>query len=366
MKLINIIRTLLVVFVMTVTVPVTAKHSINGGVKGAKLLYSKISTRQYTYRDRGRKYTTLSPKASVNYSAIGIASYYGGKFNGRKTANGEIFNENNFTAAHKTLAFGTYLLVTNLNNGRKLIVRVNDRGPFSHRRILDLSKRSARYLGMLKKGITKVKVEALKVDKNGYISGKGVRSLLKIAKKSGLSLKIKSKSHRVVTKKVVNKSSHNIIRVVQFKSIASAKKIIRAVKPRAELKKTGKYYDIFIYPTNIAQTKKVRKQLAILTHNKIFTYTTKKQKEKKVTKKPVKKSKSKSKSTNNIIIKVENIKLKSTAKKITQAVKPKAEIKNNSKYYDVFIYPEDEKQAKKVRTQLHILTHHKIYTYNKK
>ncbi|MBS9783280.1 MAG: septal ring lytic transglycosylase RlpA family protein [Pasteurella sp.] len=358
MKLVNIIRMLLAIFAITATVSVTAKASTNGGVKGARLLHSKISTKQYTYRDRGRKYTTLSPEASVNYSAVGIASYYGGKFNGRKTANGEIFNENNFTAAHKTLAFGTYLLVTNLRNGRKLIVRVNDRGPFSHRRILDLSKRSARSLGMLKKGITKVKVEALKVDKNGYISGKGTRSLLKIAKRSGFSLKVKSKAH----KKALSKSAHNIvIKVKQFKSVSSANKIIRAVKPKSELMKSGKYYDVVIYPTSMAQAKKVRKQLVVLTRNKVSTYTTKEQKIKSV----VKKSKSKS-ITNGIVVKVTQIKSKNAAKEIARLVKPKAELKNNGKYYDVLIYPESKEQAKKVRIQLAVLTHNKITTYTEK
>ncbi|MFY7862222.1 MAG: septal ring lytic transglycosylase RlpA family protein [Chitinophagales bacterium] len=89
----------------------------------------------------------------------GKASYYGHPFIGRKTASGEIFTESMFTCAHKSLPFGTKLKVTNLNNGKSIIVRVNDRGPFVKTRIVDLSIRGAKELGLLSSGVVNVSVE---------------------------------------------------------------------------------------------------------------------------------------------------------------------------------------------------------------
>lgn len=94
------------------------------------------------------------------------ASYYGEAFNGRPTSSGEIFDMNAYTAAHKTLPFGTFLEVTNLENGKKVVVRVNDRGPFVANRELDLSKAAAVSLGMVNRGITRVSVK--KVDSLDY------------------------------------------------------------------------------------------------------------------------------------------------------------------------------------------------------
>lgn len=90
------------------------------------------------------------------------ASYYGEAFNGRPTSSGEIFDMNAYTAAHKTLPFGTFLEVTNLENGKKVVVRVNDRGPFVPNREIDLSKAAAKSLGMISRGITRVSIK--KVD----------------------------------------------------------------------------------------------------------------------------------------------------------------------------------------------------------
>ncbi|MEM9982330.1 MAG: septal ring lytic transglycosylase RlpA family protein, partial [Bacteroidota bacterium] len=92
----------------------------------------------------------------------GKASYYADKFNGRKTASGEIFSNNKMTAAHRTLAFNTVVRVTNLTNNKSVVVRINDRGPYAHNRIIDLSKVAARKLDMIRTGTAKVKVEAIK------------------------------------------------------------------------------------------------------------------------------------------------------------------------------------------------------------
>lgn len=96
----------------------------------------------------------------------GVASYYSDKFNGRRTANGERFDNGAMTAAHRSLPFGTLIEVTNVRNGKKVVVRVNDRGPYTHARVLDLSKNAARQLGMHHSGVAQVKVAVL--DKNKH------------------------------------------------------------------------------------------------------------------------------------------------------------------------------------------------------
>ncbi|MCX8160461.1 MAG: septal ring lytic transglycosylase RlpA family protein [Candidatus Saccharicenans sp.] len=89
----------------------------------------------------------------------GIASWYGPEFHGRPTSSREIFDQNDLTAAHPTLPFGTMVLVTNLENGRQVTVRINDRGPFVKGRIIDLSYAAARLLGMVGPGTARVRLE---------------------------------------------------------------------------------------------------------------------------------------------------------------------------------------------------------------
>lgn len=101
------------------------------------------------------------PKEEHGYDAVGIASWYGKQFHGKPTANGERYNMNALTAAHKTLPMPTNVKVTNLQNGRSIIVRVNDRGPFVGDRIIDLSRRAAQILGFTNQGTTKVRVQVL-------------------------------------------------------------------------------------------------------------------------------------------------------------------------------------------------------------
>lgn len=90
----------------------------------------------------------------------GLASYYGPGFHGRRTANGEIFNQYAQTAAHRELPFGTWLKVTNLNNDRSTCVRINDRGPYVSGRVLDVSQGVAARLGFVKQGVTEVEWES--------------------------------------------------------------------------------------------------------------------------------------------------------------------------------------------------------------
>lgn len=97
-------------------------------------------------------------KSKIQY---GLASFYSNKFNGRKTANGEIFNNQKLTAAHNTLPLGTYIRVTNLRNKRSVVVKINDRLHHKNKRIVDLSRAAATKLGYIKSGLTRVKVEVL-------------------------------------------------------------------------------------------------------------------------------------------------------------------------------------------------------------
>ncbi|WLG44133.1 MULTISPECIES: septal ring lytic transglycosylase RlpA family protein [Pseudomonas] len=95
------------------------------------------------------------------YDKTGLASYYGAKHHGKRTASGERFNQHGLTAAHRQLPFGTRVKITNLNNDRSCVVRINDRGPYSRGRLIDVSREAADQLGMLRSGTAKVRVQAL-------------------------------------------------------------------------------------------------------------------------------------------------------------------------------------------------------------
>jgi rare lipoprotein A len=96
-----------------------------------------------------------------SYNAEGQASYYGAKHQGKRTASGERFDQNQLTAAHRTLPFGSQVRVTNLNNDKSVIVRINDRGPSARSRIIDLSRQAAQQLDMLRSGVAPVRVLSL-------------------------------------------------------------------------------------------------------------------------------------------------------------------------------------------------------------
>jgi rare lipoprotein A len=110
------------------------------------------------YRIKGRVYV---PRAEARYDRTGVASWYGRAFHGRRTANGERFNMHALTAAHPTLPLSTFVRVTNLDNGRSIAVRINDRGPFARGRIIDLSQAGARALGFEGRGTVRVRVTVI-------------------------------------------------------------------------------------------------------------------------------------------------------------------------------------------------------------
>ncbi len=95
------------------------------------------------------------------YDETGTASYYGAKHHGNKTASGEPFNQNALTAAHRRLPFGTQVKVTNLDNNKSVVLRINDRGPHTRGRLIDVSRRAAEQLGMLGSGTARVRVQAM-------------------------------------------------------------------------------------------------------------------------------------------------------------------------------------------------------------
>jgi len=108
----------------------------------------------------------LSSCARIRYKPApnvqrGLASWYGPGFHGKTTSSQEIFNMHDMTAAHRSLAFGTYVIVTNLNNGKSVTVRINDRGPFIKGRIIDLSYAAAKVIGIIGPGVASVKLEPL-------------------------------------------------------------------------------------------------------------------------------------------------------------------------------------------------------------
>ena len=128
--------------------------------------YAPANMRPYTIR--GIRYQPLN--TGKGFSDKGQASWYGQKFHGHQTANGEIYDMYQMSAAHKTLPLPSYVRVTNQKNGKQVVVRVNDRGPFHSGRVIDLSYAAALKLDMLKTGVANVKIEVIHVDQKGKVT----------------------------------------------------------------------------------------------------------------------------------------------------------------------------------------------------
>lgn len=123
------------------------------------------------YEINGKKYT---PEKVTSYKEVGVASWYGDDFHNRKTANGDVFDMNAMTAAHKTLPLPSVVRVTNLENGKSAKLLINDRGPFVNDRLIDVSKKAAEVLGFREQGTTKVKVEFLKAETEKFLERNGI------------------------------------------------------------------------------------------------------------------------------------------------------------------------------------------------
>ena len=134
------------------------------------------------YKINGKWYY---PAIDYNYNEVGIASWYGPGFHGKKTANGEVFDQNKISAAHKTLPMPSIVKVTNLDNGKVLEnIRVNDRGPFAGNRIIDLSKKAAQELGFVNSGVAKVRVEIMENESRIYASKSSKKNSVRKANKA--------------------------------------------------------------------------------------------------------------------------------------------------------------------------------------
>ncbi len=140
----------------------------------------------YKYTVRGKEYKV--DKTITSYKKEGVASWYGPGFHGKKTANGEIYNQNAMTAAHKTLPLGSVVDVTRLDSNKTIRVRINDRGPFINNRIIDLSKKAASQLDMMKSGISEVEVKLVSTP---YFNVKNVKKVKKDSSSTSLG-KIKT------------------------------------------------------------------------------------------------------------------------------------------------------------------------------
>jgi rare lipoprotein A len=171
------------------------------------------------YIDRGIKYYPKYVKNGL--TKIGKASWYGKPFHGRLTANGERYNMYKMTAAHRTYAMGTRLKITNLSNRKSVKVRVNDRGPFYSSRDIDLSYGAARKLGMVHKGVGRVKIEVLSGKKSHKKSSRKNRLSKKThskkhASKKKLAQTKKVKPHKVTKKTIIKDQRNERIQVASF------------------------------------------------------------------------------------------------------------------------------------------------------
>jgi rare lipoprotein A len=141
-----------------VPVPGEEGAELEAGIDSAQVSASEVPPPQFEVTDPAK----ISTK---NAYQVGRASFYGKRFHGRRTAKGDIFDVTRMTAAHRVLPLGTVIKVTNLENGRIVELEVNDRGPFSRRRVLDVSLEAARRLDMVRKGSAKVMIEIVKAVK---------------------------------------------------------------------------------------------------------------------------------------------------------------------------------------------------------
>ena len=131
------------------------------------MTYCKIKIVLVTYFVIGITFTIAAQRVEIGKKFKGSASYYHKKFNGRKTASGERLNNQDYTCAHRFFPFGTMLEIINPSNGKWVVVRVNDRGPFSKNRVIDLSFSAAKQIGMINKGI--MKIEGRVIGENGEL-----------------------------------------------------------------------------------------------------------------------------------------------------------------------------------------------------
>ena len=274
--------TALAFFVLVTTFPSQADPQKMYGIQGDKLSIATTVPAPNTYSVKGKIYTTKDADEAKNYSKEGLASYYHLKFNGNKTASGDIYNSSLFTAAHKTLPINSYALVTNLHNNRKVIVRINDRGPFSDKRLIDLSHAAAKELGLIARGTGQVRIEALHVAKNGQLSGASTKTLAMHAKTKEAAERLGLNKNILVSqtaaKNISEKDSYRL-KMLELTSRSQADKLITQLSlenVKTEVNRAGSKYEIHIGPfDNKEQLTQVRSQLQKMVSNKpliVYTY----------------------------------------------------------------------------------------------
>ena len=281
MNLKQTVKYVFILFALSVQAETTKLY----GVEGPKLTYRPLSNTTQTYQVKGEVYTTRTHQDAKDYSKEGIASYYHNKFNGRRTSSGELYNSTLYTAAHKTLPLNSYAVVTNMNNQRKVIVRINDRGPFSKNRIIDLSHAAAKEIGIIGSGMGMVKIEALHVDSKGELSGAGASTLVKTSNnEEGLKrlpvddLDIDKEALQNVKVPHIQDESYEL-RMINLASKKHAEEVINqlALKNiKAEIAANGQKYNIHLGPLNSkAQVTDLKTQLKRLNHSEplvVYSY----------------------------------------------------------------------------------------------
>ncbi|MFV0627231.1 MAG: septal ring lytic transglycosylase RlpA family protein [Alphaproteobacteria bacterium] len=245
----NIIATFLILFVSACTT--SSEDDDVFSFSGNRTKNSHI----YTISSKGGAYkvgnpykifgTWYYPKEDYNYSETGIASWYGKDFHAKSTANGEEYNMNSLTAAHRTLPLPSIVKVTNLENGRSVILRVNDRGPYAKNRIIDISKKGAEILGFQNQGTTRVRVQIMAKEsmklKEAMLQKQGISSASSSSRTSGQQFN-----------SVVNSSKTSYNSGVKFVQAGSFSNYDTAQDLKNRLSRYGK---AGIYPTTVDGTK---------------------------------------------------------------------------------------------------------------
>lgn len=285
MNLKQTVKYVFILFSFLTALSVQAETKKLYGIEGPKLTHRPLSNTTQTYQVKGEVYTTRTHQDAKDYSKEGIASYYHNKFNGRRTSSGELYNSTLYTAAHKTLPLNSYAVVTNMNNQRKVIVRINDRGPFSKDRIIDLSHAAAKEIGIIGSGMGMVKIEALHVDSKGEFSGAGASTLVKTSNnEEGLKrlpvddLDIDTEALQNVKVPHIQDESYEL-RMINLASKKHAEEVINqlALKNiKAEIAANGQKYNIHLGPLNSkAQVADLKTQLKRLNHSEplvVYSY----------------------------------------------------------------------------------------------
>lgn len=212
---------------------------------------------------------TYTPKLISNYDKIGIASWYGPKFDKKLTANGEIFNQNLISGAHKTLPLPSIVKVTNLSNKRFIYIRLNDRGPFVNDRIIDLSKEAAIRLNFYDEGVTEVRVEL--IDTGPHL----------LEKKYLNQHNLTEYASSIENKKIINKNKNSfLLQVGAFSEIKNANELMNYLKTiindnlfikNYKEKSESFIYKVFVGPFDKeAEAKEVAAELQSLGYNIIY------------------------------------------------------------------------------------------------